>query len=204
MRTFRSSRRFEITFFWAVAAILLFALTLARNAATPPILLGTAWYPEQWPESRWDVDLKLMQAPESTWCAWASSPGAAWSPRKASYDLDWLDRAITAAAKHGIFVVLGTPTAAPPAWLTQKYPDTLRTEEDGRKAEHGDRAQFNFANPTYREFCAQDRRADGEALRPQPQRPRLADRQRVRARSPGTDDHGSSSSDWLRALRNPR
>ena len=28
---------------------------------TPAILLGTAWYPEQWPESRWDADLALMQ-----------------------------------------------------------------------------------------------------------------------------------------------
>src|SRR5664279_3104775 len=27
----------------------------------PAILLGTAWYPEQWPESRWDADLVLMQ-----------------------------------------------------------------------------------------------------------------------------------------------
>ena len=30
--------------------------------------------------------------------------------------------------------MLGTPTAAPPAWLTQKYPETLRVEEDGRHA----------------------------------------------------------------------
>ena len=30
-------------------------------APPPPILLGTAWYPEQWPESRWPADLDLMQ-----------------------------------------------------------------------------------------------------------------------------------------------
>ncbi|MDA8251969.1 MAG: beta-galactosidase, partial [Rhodospirillales bacterium] len=33
-----------------------------RIAAPPPLLLGTAWYPEQWPESRWPKDLALMQA----------------------------------------------------------------------------------------------------------------------------------------------
>ncbi|HZQ44187.1 MAG TPA: alpha-L-rhamnosidase C-terminal domain-containing protein [Acidobacteriaceae bacterium] len=27
----------------------------------PPLLLGSAWYPEQWPESRWEADLELMQ-----------------------------------------------------------------------------------------------------------------------------------------------
>src|SRR6266849_3876047 len=26
------------------------------------VLLGTAWYPEQWPESRWEEDLRLMEA----------------------------------------------------------------------------------------------------------------------------------------------
>ena len=36
------------------------------------------------------------------------------------------------AAKHHIAVVIGTPTAAPPAWLTQKYPETLRINDDGR------------------------------------------------------------------------
>ena len=80
----------------------------------------------------------------------------AWSrmePSEGHYDLDWLDRAITAAGKHGIYTVLGTPTAAPPAWLTQKYPETLRIDKEGRRAEHGNRQHFNWANPKYREFA---------------------------------------------------
>ena len=80
----------------------------------------------------------------------------AWSrmePSEGQYDLDWLDHAIAAAAKHGIVTVIGTPSAAPPAWLTQKYPETLRTMEDGRKDQHGNRQQFNFANPKYRELA---------------------------------------------------
>ena len=28
----------------------------------PPILVGAAWYPEQWPESQWQPDLALMEA----------------------------------------------------------------------------------------------------------------------------------------------
>ena len=51
----------------------------------------------------------------------------AWSrmePSEGQYDLEWLDRAVAAAAKHGIYSVVGTPTAAPPAWLTQKYRGT--------------------------------------------------------------------------------
>ena len=29
---------------------------------SPSLLLGAAWYPEQWPESRWEADLSLMEA----------------------------------------------------------------------------------------------------------------------------------------------
>src|SRR2546425_5716811 len=68
----------------------------------------------------------------------------AWSrmePSEGQFDLDWLERAITAASKHSIYTVLGTPTPAPPAWLTQKYPETLRMYEDGRRAEHGNRSE---------------------------------------------------------------
>jgi beta-galactosidase len=82
----------------------------------------------------------------------------AWStlePREGRYDFSWLDRAIALAARHHIVVVLGTPTDAPPAWLTSKYPETLRIDENGIRAEHGGRRQFNYANPLYRRFCAE-------------------------------------------------
>jgi beta-galactosidase len=46
------------------------AASLAQNNAPalptqlpnePALLLGAAWYPEQWSESHWDEDLKLME-----------------------------------------------------------------------------------------------------------------------------------------------
>jgi beta-galactosidase len=80
----------------------------------------------------------------------------AWSamePSEGKYDFAWLDHAIELAAKHHICVVLGTPTAAPPAWLTTKYPDTLRIDEKGIRDEHGNRQQFSFASARYRKFA---------------------------------------------------
>ena len=119
----------------------------------PPLLLGTAWYPEQWPESRWEADLALMQKAGVHFVRVGEFAWSRMEPEEGRYDLDWLDRAVAAAAKHDIYTVLGTPTAAPPAWLTQKYPETLRTREDGRRDEHGNRAQGNWANPKYREMA---------------------------------------------------
>ncbi len=115
--------------------------------------MGVAWYPEQWPESRWEEDLRLMEAADLKVVRIAEF---AWSRMEASeghYEFDWLDRAIALAAKHHIVSVLGTPTAAPPAWLTQKYPDTLRVEANGQRVTHGNRAHASATSARYRELC---------------------------------------------------
>ena len=125
----------------------------AFAAERPSILLGAAWYPEQWPEARWAEDLKLMQAAHIHMVRVGEFAWSRLEPQEGQYDLDWLDRAVSLAGQHGIAVVIGTPSAAPPAWLTQKYPDTLRTEQDGRKAKHGNRQQGSPTSARYREFC---------------------------------------------------
>jgi beta-galactosidase len=123
------------------------------TTATPPLWLGTAWYPEQWPESRWETDLTYM---EKAGVRFVRIGEFAWSrmePEEGKFDFSWMDHAIDAAARHHIYAVLGTPSAAPPAWLTQKYPETLRMKPDGRYDQHGNRQQFNWNNPKYRELA---------------------------------------------------
>ena len=130
-----------------------FVVAAAAGESAPPILLGTAWYPEQWPESRWEADLTWMQQAGIHMVRVGEFAWSRMEPSEGQYDLGWLDRAVSAAGRHGIYTVLGTPTAAPPAWLTQKYPETLLIDQQGRRAEHGNRQQFNFANAKYREFA---------------------------------------------------
>jgi beta-galactosidase len=116
-------------------------------------LLGVSWYPEQWPESRWDTDLDLMQKAGIRVVRVGEYAWSSMEPSEGQYDLDWLQRAVDRAAAHGISVVLATPSDAPPAWLTTKYPDTLRIDENGRRLEHGMRRQFSYSSARYREFC---------------------------------------------------
>lgn len=126
---------------------------LPRSDREPALLLGAAWYPEQWPESRWDADLTLMEKAHINFVRVGEFAWSTMEPKEGDYKLDWLEHAIRAAEKHHIAVVIGTPSAAPPAWLTTKYPETLRTMEDGRKDQHGNRQQFDWSNPKYRELA---------------------------------------------------
>jgi beta-galactosidase len=87
--------------------------TFAQTPETPPLMLGADWYPEQWPESRWNADLELMQKAHMHLVRVAEFSWSRLEPEEGKYDLDWLERAVDAAGKHGIRVVLGTPTCAP-------------------------------------------------------------------------------------------
>lgn len=136
----------------AIAGLPVLAQATAYNDQ-PPLLLGAAWYPEQWPESQWEPDLALMEAAHIHLVRVGEFAWSTMEPSEGQYNFGWLERAIALAAKHHICVVLGTPTAAPPAWLTTKYPETLRVDEDGQRDEHGNRQQFSFANPHYRKLA---------------------------------------------------
>ena len=85
----------------------------------------------------------------------------AWStlePEAGAFDFDWLDRAIAQLAAQGIVSVLGTPTAAPPAWLVQEYPDLLAVNESGRRVLFGNRCHYCVNSP---DFHAATRRIVG-------------------------------------------
>lgn|GEM_PF-4985744 len=51
--------------------------------------------------------------------------------------------------------MLGTPTAAPPARLSAKYPEILAVYANGTRARHGGRRQFSFGSALYRRKAAQ-------------------------------------------------
>lgn len=136
-----------------VAVLALGAVATARADEPRPLLLGSAWYPEQWPESRWDADLALMDAAGMHLARIGEFAWSSMEPEEGRYTLDWLERAIAAAARHHVVVVLGTPTDAPPAWLTSKYPETLRVDETGQRMQHGSRRQFSYSSQKYRELC---------------------------------------------------
>src|SRR5450756_1325423 len=108
-------------------ALLVSSISNARAQSRVPYatpnapLLGSAWYPEQWPESRWDNDLTLMEKAGMTVTRVGEFAWSRMEPTENQIDLDWLARAVRLAERHHIAVVIGSPTDAPPAWMTSKY-----------------------------------------------------------------------------------
>ena len=111
--------------------------------------LGAAYYPEHWPEERWAEEIRLMKEAHLSVARMAEFAWSSLEPSAGDFQMDWLERAIALLAENGIVSVLGTPTAAPPAWLTHANPDILAVDEYGRRAQHGNRCHYCVTSPDY-------------------------------------------------------
>ena len=115
---------------------------------------GVDYYPEQWPESRWETDARLMQEAQFNTVRLAEFAWARLEPRNGEYDFAWLDRAIEVLASRGMQVVLGTPSASPPSWLMARDPTIYRVQPDGLRASYGARREYCPSHPGYRGYVA--------------------------------------------------
>jgi beta-galactosidase len=124
---------------------------LAARTLPTTFSLGVCYYPEQWPEDRWDLYATRMR---ELGLAWARIGEFAWSriePAPEQYTWDWLDRAIESLANQELGVVIGTPTGAPPPWLIEEHPEILPVDPEGRTRNLGSRKHYDHASPVYRE-----------------------------------------------------
>ncbi|MCC7055653.1 MAG: beta-galactosidase [Gemmatimonadaceae bacterium] len=117
-----------------------------------PMSIGAFYYPEQWPRSQWKRDMEGQARLGFDFTHMAEFSWTYLEPREGTFDFTWLDEAIDLAAKAGLKVILGTPSAAPPSWMGERYPQVYRVDERGRRHEHGIRAEVSLADPTYRRF----------------------------------------------------
>lgn len=112
--------------------------------------LGVSWYPEMWPESEWPKDIEKMREAGFTLVRLFEFAWKRFEPAEGTYDFDWALRLLDQLEAAGIGVMVGTPTAAPPAWLTSRYPEVLGTGPDGKRKVHGKRKHYNPHSVKYR------------------------------------------------------
>lgn len=97
--------------------------------------------------------------------SWVRIGEFAWSriePEPGVFDWGWLDRAIETLGDAGLRVIMSTPTATPPRWMLDRYPDMLAWDADGRPRGYGSRRHYDFSHAEYREECAKITRVLGE------------------------------------------
>ena len=111
---------------------------------------GVDYYPEHWPRERWETDARMMRDMGIGIVRMAEFSWAKMEPSEGDFRFEWLDEAIRVLSRHGIRTVLGTPTAAPPAWIIEKDPDILPVDEQGLRKHFGGRHHDCQSNPAYR------------------------------------------------------
>jgi len=112
-------------------------------------MLGVCYYPEHWPEEWWPDDAKKMREVGITYVRIAEFAWSRIEPEAGRFEWGWLDRAIENLHKHGLRVVMCTPTATPPKWLIEQYPDILPVDEQGRVRGFGSRRHYTFSSPDW-------------------------------------------------------
>ena len=118
------------------------------------IFYGGDYNPEQWPESVWQEDVKLMREAGVNLVSVAIFAWSKLEPSEGRYDFAWLDRLLDLLHENEIGVCLATATAAPPPWLARKYPQSLPVTKDGVRLGVGSRQQYSPSSPDYRRLAA--------------------------------------------------
>ncbi|HKI55638.1 MAG TPA: beta-galactosidase [Trueperaceae bacterium] len=113
--------------------------------------LGVCYYPEHWPEATWADEAGRMAGLGLRWVRVGEFGWSRLEPVPGELAFDWLDRALDTLGGAGLRVVLGTPTATPPKWLVDRYPEVLPVGRDGRVRGFGSRRHVCFTSPAYRE-----------------------------------------------------
>ena len=113
-------------------------------------MFGVCYYPEHWPQSKWQEDAQMMAELGLTYVRIGEFAWSKLEPNPGELNFKWLDEAILTLSNAGLKVVLGTPTATPPKWLIDQHPDILPVDiNSGLVRGFGSRRHYDFSSEIY-------------------------------------------------------
>ena len=116
-------------------------------------IYGGDYNPEQWLDTPEILkkDIEYMKAAHINEVTLGVFSWSVLEPQEGVYHFEWLKQLINNLWKNGISVMLSTPSAARPKWLSDAYPEVLRVNEDRTKNLFGGRHNHCYTSPIYRE-----------------------------------------------------
>ncbi len=134
-------------------------------------LHGADYNPDQWYRQYPEIikeDMRLMKEASCNVMAVGIFAWAALEPEEGKYDFTFMDQAMDNLAANGAYAILATPSGAKPAWLSQKYPEVLRYDQNFNQMHHGHRHNHCYTSPIYREKIAKMNRALAQRYKDHP------------------------------------
>ncbi|MFC6316061.1 beta-galactosidase [Lapidilactobacillus achengensis] len=116
------------------------------------MIYGGDYNPEQWPENIWLEDMHILKDAHINSATINVFSWAILQPSENEYDFRMLDKIVSLLTQNNYRIVMGTSTAALPAWMSQRYPDVNRTDFYGLVHKFGHRHNFCPNSPSFRKY----------------------------------------------------
>ena len=98
----------------------------------------------------WESDVARMRESNISFVRVNEFDWSVLEPSEDSYNFTLLDRTIHLFEKYGLKAIIGTPTATPPNWLTEKYYIDF-VDRTNQTLQFGSRRHYSFSSLDYRE-----------------------------------------------------
>src|SRR6266481_5081622 len=81
--------------------------TMTKTYSYNSFLYGVVYYPEQWPEERWESDLSRIAQTDMNVVRMGEGAWSVWEPEEGHYDFALFDRALGFCQKHELKAIMG-------------------------------------------------------------------------------------------------
>ena len=125
---------------------------MEKSLVVQALGLGVCYYPEQWDETLWRDDLRRMAEHGIHTVRVFEFAWSVVQPSEETWDFSLFDAFLNLAAEEKMNVILCTPTATPPAWLTDAHPEALNRTMDGKVMHHGHRRHTTYNSSVYNAY----------------------------------------------------
>lgn len=117
------------------------------------MLYGGDYNPNQWEKEIWEDDMRIFKDAAINTATINVFSWAKIQPSEETYYFDQLDDIIEMLSEENYDIVLGTSTAALPAWMFKKYPEVGRVDFEGRRHRFGQRHNACPNSLVYQKFA---------------------------------------------------